>query len=239
MADLSSPSPWWNRSGRDGGTDKELQAFLLYCVMVAGKRDQSTRKKLDTFLSHNSDSGTPFQYIRSLVKDRKLGQMLRRVRMGRYRVFEKAFRGVSALDPRVCTLEELESIPGIGPKTSRLFLLKSRLNQRYAVLDTHILRELRHRGVAAVPRSTPSKRQYARLESAVLTFCDKEGISPAEFDTLAWRKWAQRRSQRGGRHQGVASQHNTRRPTTDYGDIANVGKIIIVKDGSEIRTVNK
>jgi hypothetical protein len=80
---------------------------------------------------------------------------------------------------------------------------------------------------------------YARLESAVLTFCDKEGISPAEFDTLAWRKWAQRRSQRGGRHQGVASQHNTRRPTTDYGDIANVGKIIIVKDGSEIRTVNK
>jgi hypothetical protein len=238
MADSSAPSPWWNRSGRDGGTDKELQKFLLYCVMVAGKRDEATRKKLETFLPHSDGPGTPFQYICSLVKDRKLGQELRRARIGRYRVLERAFRGVITLDPRVCTLDELESIPGIGPKTSRLFLLKSRVNQRYAVLDTHILKELRHRGVGNVPRSTPpTKRQYARLENAVLSLCDKEGISPSEFDSLAWEKWALGRSRRGSRHPGVVGQGNAMRPTTDYGDIG--GKIIIVKDGSEIRTVTK
>lgn len=92
---------------------------------------------------------------------------------------------------RVCTVEDLENIKGIGAKTARFFIMHSRPNQRIAVLDTHILHWLRDQGVAA-PKTTPSKgsKKYKDLELTFLTLADKLGEDPAILDLRIWNEYS-------------------------------------------------
>lgn len=114
-------------------------------------------------------------------------RVLRAVRAGQYRRLALAFRGVVKLNLRSCTVDDLEAVHGIGPKTARMFLLHSRPKQWYAVLDTHILHWLKAEGVPNVPKSTPpTGKTYRRLESDFLARCDHMGVDPATLDLRIW-----------------------------------------------------
>ena len=94
----------------------------------------------------------------------------------------------NAIDLHLCSPQDLEEIAGIGPKTSRFFILHSRPFQQYAVLDTHILAEMREWGLDA-PKMTPgSSRRYAELEEAFLMRCKLMGTDPATLDLAIWNK---------------------------------------------------
>jgi thermostable 8-oxoguanine DNA glycosylase len=87
--------------------------------------------------------------------------------------------------PMVRGILEGRKIHGIGPKTSRFFILWTRPHERYAALDVHILRWLRGLGHNA-PRSTPNGRKYGELEKIFLSEADKRGLSPGELDAQVW-----------------------------------------------------
>src|SRR5205809_7900211 len=99
MAD-SRDRPWWNSSGQDGGTDGELQTFLLYSIMVASKPADQTRRKLGELLRHLDGHDTPFERLRIVIDSGGLAEILKEVRTGQYRRIEAAFRGGVTLDPR-------------------------------------------------------------------------------------------------------------------------------------------
>ena len=112
-------------------------------------------------------------------------------KLGQYDRLEKAFKGIIQFKNRLksVTIEELESVYGIGSKTSRFFILHSRPDQQIAVLDTHILKWMYSQGYD-VPKATPRKELYGKIEKDFLTEAWKREKTPAEFDLEIWKSYA-------------------------------------------------
>ena len=172
-------------------TEKQLQEFLLFCIVVAGKNSHQQAVKLDKFLSLWPHL-TPFETINKLDSFGMLRSRLEYVRMGQYNRITKAFLEVAKLPPLTgIPISELENVKGIGMKTSRFFLLHSRPNQQVAVLDTHILKWMREQGYAA-PKATPTGFRYEMLEHNFLGEARKRGMKPADLDLAIWKEKSQK-----------------------------------------------
>lgn len=167
----------------------ELERRLIYSVIVAGKSAVFTNDVVGRLQKELSDYRTDslFEALRWQVENNRIGALLRRVRAGNYRKLERCIRElvVSNLNLATCTIEELERIHGIGPKTSRFFILWTRPGAQYAALDVHILRWLRSKGYSA-PKSTPSGCKYRELEVIFLAEAEKLKITPRELDEQIW-----------------------------------------------------
>lgn len=167
-------------------TREELEEFLLFCIVVAGKTAIIQARKLDEFLQ----GGAPFQLLKKYLKNKTLSQEIKKVKLGQYNRLEKAFTQVIELDVFTCGVEDLEKITGIGPKTARFFILHSRSNQKVAVLDTHILKWLRDELKIDTPKSTPNSKQYLILEQEFLNYCKQHKKNPAVLDLEIWNKYS-------------------------------------------------
>lgn len=180
-------------------SDHDLQEFLLFCIIVAGKKASVQAVKLEAFLYPEPGlRDTPFSILRRMVRDGDLLAHLKRVGLGQYSRLERVFAEVLALDLRSCSSDDLEMIKGIGPKTARYFLLHSRKDQQLAVLDRHILRWLSQRLNLRAPVSTPSSKvKYRELEQAYLDYCRDQSVSPADLDLAIWNWHANGRATPG------------------------------------------
>ena len=183
-------------------THSELEELILFCVCAAGHNAVSSAKALQIFLDrldHYND-GSPFQKIKYLdrwpnYKD-LISNFMKYAGIGcnswkfKARTFYEL--ATSNLDLKACSLEDLESIHGIGRKTSRFFMLHTRPNMQCAVLDTHILKHMRDKGYD-VPKNTPaSKKSYALIESQFLKLAHESGQSVADFDLSLWVLYSSR-----------------------------------------------
>ena len=175
-------------------TEAELQEFLLFCIVVAGKNSHQQAIKLEKFIEGIKCRGysTPFGNLDSILLDSEIWQRLNEVKMGQYTRITKSFREVSRLrNLTTITVTELEKVKGIGAKTARFFVLHSRPNQNLAVLDTHILRWLREDLGHNAPKATPSLKRYLELEQVFLAEAAKRGMSPDALDLDIWKSRAQ------------------------------------------------
>ena len=176
-------------------TKADLELFAIFAVCVAGKKAQQTADKVnDHFRDTETPTKrlTPFETIKSLVKIRVFGAYLQMAKFGQYKRIYRALRDLaeSGIDLKTCTVEDLEAIHGIGPKTSRFIIMHSRPNQRLATLDTHILRWMRDQGIET-PKATPQSRKlYQKLEQKFLTLCDKCAILPSQLDLKIWKQYS-------------------------------------------------
>ena len=179
----------FNRSQAD------LELFAVFAVCVAGKKAQQTADKVNEHfrdVQTPTKQLTPFETIKSLVGANIFGGYLQHAKFGQYKRIYRALRDLaeSSIDLKTCTVEDLEAIHGIGPKTSRFIIMHSRPNQRLATLDTHILRWMRDQGIET-PKATPqSKKLYKELEQKFLTLCDKCAILPSQLDLKIWKQYS-------------------------------------------------
>jgi len=173
-------------------TDKELQLLLLFWICAAGKKASTAARNLDRMLSRGSDlfcTDEPFEIIRRFGPE--LAEYMRVNGIGCYNnksrsMLDLARRG---LDLKRCSVSDLESVRGIGPKTARCFLMHSRRDARFAGLDTHALKYMRENGID-VPKSTPTGKKYLELERKFLEMADSSGKTIAEFDLEIWRHYS-------------------------------------------------
>ena len=165
----------------------QLEEVLLFWVCAAGKTAKTAAKNLDSLL-RSINGKTPFLAIKN-TKD--LPEKLKSYGIGCYNHKAKTFIQLanSELNLKSCSVDDLENIYGIGPKTARCFLIHSRPNMRFAGLDTHILKYLRGLGYE-VPKTTPIGKKYKEIEQILLNLVDKSGKSVAEFDLEIWRKYS-------------------------------------------------
>ena len=176
-------------------TKADLELFAIFAVCVAGKKAQQTADKVnDHFRDTETPTKrlTPFETIKSLIKIRVFGAYLQMAKVGQYKRIYRALRDLaeSGIDLKTCTVEDLEAIHGIGPKTSRFIVMHSRPKQRLATLDTHILRWMRDQGIET-PKATPQSRKlYQKLEQKFLTLCDKCAILPSQLDLKIWKQYS-------------------------------------------------
>src|SRR5580658_9218545 len=151
-------------------TGAQLEEFLLFCIVVAGKNADQQTRKLDAFLQGRE----PFKFIRSLG-DGALEAGLRAVKLGKYTLLAASFRELAhaGTDLRACPWEDLTGFPGIGIKTAKFFVLHSRPKEMHGVLDTHVLSWMSERwapagrGAPAVPRHSPQDPRAYRFWETV------------------------------------------------------------------------
>lgn len=167
-------------------TDSELETFWLFCLFVAGKNSDTASIKLSQLLEDMSPWDTPFSYLKAIDIHNKLLS----VKSGQYTRLSKAIEQSIDLDLRNCDLNDLINIYGVGPKTARFFLLHTREDCEYAVLDTHILKWLRnHAGYYDAPKNTPQSKQDYDYWSNIAISLMRESypdLSLADIDLLIW-----------------------------------------------------
>lgn len=182
--------------------NNELEEFILFWICAAGKNGQTAANCLDSLLNYwwiklNCPRMSVFEMIREIDSRGVLPAELKRFGIGCYNYKAAYFRNIIAagLDLKTCTVEQLESVKGIGPKTARCFIIHSRPRQRHAGLDRHILKELRALG-HDVPKHTPTRKQYRRIEQIFLEIVKKRRTTVAKLDLAWWNK-----------HRKVAQSH--------------------------------
>ena len=177
-------------------TEAELEEWLLFCIVAAGKTAKTQAKLLNNFLTslrenYGSEETTPFQLIWNADNVGALRSEIEKSRLGQYNRLEKSFRKTHDFIGKMksITIEELETIPGVGPKTSRFYLLHSRQNQNYAVLDTHILHYMRDNCLTTL-KVTPSGNVYKQTEQTFLNHANSINKTLADLDLEIWVKYS-------------------------------------------------
>ena len=182
-------------------SSSELEEFLLFCIVVAGKTAYIQAQKLEDFLvSVNKrlmmpENINPFQTIKSAEKHGILFEEIKLAKLGQYK---KIFSGFKYISEREYNLERmtpkiLEEIPGVGMKTSRFFLLHSDTfyKDKIAILDTHILKFIKENIDDRAPKSTPViPITYRFWEDMFLNWCEKNDKNVADFDLEVWKSYA-------------------------------------------------
>jgi len=177
-------------------TEAELEEFLLFAILVAGKTAKTQAKKLDQFLSfikkHNFGE-TPFECIQQCIGYQLVNSMML-FKLGQYKRIGHAFKEILKFKGKLktVTVQDLESVKGIGPKTARFFILHSRPNAQIACLDVHILKWLDDLNYPNIPLATPSKNRYGIIEKYFLTEAKKRGVTPADLDLRIWKSYSQK-----------------------------------------------
>jgi thermostable 8-oxoguanine DNA glycosylase len=180
-------------------TQAELEEFLLFAILVAGKTAKTQAEKLNLFLQNhpvkngtlNETKDSPFEFIERILNLNMLKLWMMDCKLGQYNRLDKAIRDILQFKGKLdsVTIEDLESVDGIGSKTARFFVLHSRPDQKIAVLDTHILKFLSEKGYK-VPKATPSKKKYGKIEEYFLAECEKAGKDVAEMDLEIWKSYS-------------------------------------------------
>ena len=176
-------------------SEAQLEEWILFCCVVAGKTARVQAVALERFLQMEPAS-TAFESVRKMIVKGRLLDNLKASKLGQYGKLERTFRELATLGINLytCTAEDLEAIHGIGFKTSRFFIVHSRKNQPYAILDTHILRFLREHEGIDTPKSTPSSLPlYRRLEQAFLECATRRGKTVADLDLAIWKAYSHKR----------------------------------------------
>lgn len=173
-------------------SEKELQYNIIFWICAAGKNGTTISRLLDALWETiNLENDYPFNVIKNDSLE-NLAWTLQVHGIGCYKLKARAILEIanSDIDLKTCTTEDLERIHGIGMKTSRCFILHTRPNERYAGLDTHILKFLRTYGIDA-PISTPSsKKKYLELEKKFIEIADSLEVTPAELDLAIWNQYS-------------------------------------------------
>lgn len=179
-----------------GLNDNQLEEFAIFCIAVAGKTAYVVARRLDhMFKVLDIAWGVErnrFWMLRNYDPE-STGILLLNFGIGCWRSKGRAIAALvrSGLDLRTCSTDDLEKIPGIGPKTSRYFILHTRPGVEVACLDTHVLRYLRHEGYD-VPLSTPTGKRYREIEKIFIEKARMTGKTIAEFDLWIWNQFARK-----------------------------------------------
>lgn len=174
-------------------SDEDLLEFLIFSICVAGKKASVIAKKVHQLREYSKELG--YDSLVCFLDNENPENYLVKFKIGQYKKLSNCFNSIvksimsRELDIRNCDVDELEKFKGIGPKTSRYFILYSQPNKEYAVLDTHILKWLGTLGYS-VPKSTPTKNKYKELEKIFLNECRIRNKKPSDLDLEIWNSYS-------------------------------------------------
>jgi thermostable 8-oxoguanine DNA glycosylase len=173
-------------------SDAQLEERIIAWICVAGKKASTISNALEKLYKQaNWSWKSPFDLFKDL-SETEIRNRLWEAGIGCQSTKSKALKQISnsGVDLKNCTVDDLVSIHGIGPKTARCFILHTRKDAQVAGLDTHVLAFLRDLGYE-VPKSTPTGKKYLEIEKLFLNIVKKTNRNVADLDLLIWRVYSQ------------------------------------------------
>ncbi len=178
------------------GEDEELFAEMAFCLCAvqtgAARCDAAVRSlQADNLLL----AGSSREVARALVAHGVRFHWTKgeRIVRARQQFFDPAPTLRRRLEARATEAQDLrdwlqEQVVGLGWKEASHYLRNIGLGHELAILDRHILRNLRRLGVIdAVPASL-SRAKYLEIEAAMGRFCGDIGVPMAHLDLLLWAR---------------------------------------------------
>ena len=174
------------------GDDKAIFAELVFCILTPQSKARVCWAAVENLLDKNlllkgeSDQilgelhGVRFKYKKSeyVVEARdKLsidGKIAIKSRISRF--------------SDVCDAREwlVRNVKGIGYKEASHFLRNIGFGENLAILDRHILKNLRSLGVIEEIPDSLSRRRYLEIEREMMEFADRVKIPMSHLDLVMW-----------------------------------------------------
>ena len=174
------------------GDDKSIFAELVFCILTPQSKARVCWAAVENLLDKNlllkgeSDQilgelhGVRFKYKKSeyVVEARdKLsidGKIAIKSRISRF--------------SDVCDAREwlVRNVKGIGYKEASHFLRNIGFGENLAILDRHILKNLRSLGVIEEIPDSLSRRRYLEIEREMMEFADRVKIPMSHLDLVMW-----------------------------------------------------
>jgi N-glycosylase/DNA lyase len=162
---------------------------LVYCLLTPQTSAENAAKVVGELqrLCFHSLPIDPEPILRNRSSYIRFHKMKSRNLMKLKENFSIVLKAISDIpDPSVRREWLVKNVLGIGYKEATHFLRNIGLNGGLAILDRHILRNLKRYGaIRSVPQSL-SRKKYLSLERSFQRFSEKIGISLDELDLLFW-----------------------------------------------------
>lgn len=173
---------------RGKGSDEEIFAELVFCILTPQSKAQSCWKTVENLLNKNL-----------LLKgnEDQISEELNRVRF-RYKKAEYIIEArkhfpigikINEFDDVYNARDWLvQNVKGMGYKEASHFLRNIGFGEELAILDRHILKNLNSLEVIEeIPRSLP-KKKYFEIEKKMKKFSEKVKIPMSHLDLVLWYK---------------------------------------------------
>ena len=173
--------------------DKDVFGELCFCIMTANANALKCDEALKSLKAGDHHLNSSVCSIRSRIKGKvryhnKKAEFI----VGARRLFKKG-RGLdikSKIDTKdiIATRDWfVENIKGVGYKETSHFLRNIGLGRDIAILDRHILKNLKKYGaIEKVPDSVGSRKVYMDIEDKMRRFSKTVRIPLDELDLLFW-----------------------------------------------------
>jgi len=173
------------------GSDEDIFAELAFCICTPQSKAEicglavEALKKNNILYRGDSDEIRPFLNA-ARFSETKAGRMVEARELftkgGKLAIKGKIFSFKAPDELRVWLAE---NVKGIGMKESSHFLRNIGLGTGFAILDRHIMKNLKEFGVIDKIRPLTKKR-YLETEMLMGKFADTAGIPMEELDLLFW-----------------------------------------------------
>lgn len=173
---------------REKGNDGEIFAELVFCILTPQSKAQSCWKTVETLLNKNL-----------LLKgnEDQISKMLKRVRFrNRKAEYIVEARKHYPIRSKIKKFDDIYSarewlvknVRGMGYKEASHFLRNIGFGEELAILDRHILKNLKSLGVIEeIPRFL-TKKKYFEIEKKMKKFSEKVEIPMSHLDLVLWYK---------------------------------------------------
>lgn len=175
------------------GRDEDIFRELSFCILTP----QAKAVSCDNAIKRLNEKGLLLKGCARAIKPHLKGAVRFHNKKAEYLVLaRRLFQNGKGLDLKVRIDMQnpfdarewlVANIKGLGYKEASHFLRNIGLGKEIAILDRHILKNLKRCGVIAkIPSSLGDRKAYLEIEEKVRKFCKDIGIPMAELDLLFW-----------------------------------------------------
>ena len=176
------------------GDEESVFAELVFCILTPQSKAKSAWAAVKRLLDKGLLlAGTEDQVLRDLTgvrfKYKKAGYIIEARNMflidGKISIKSRISRFSDACDARGWLVR---NVKGIGYKEASHFLRNIGHGADLAILDRHILKNLRSLGVIEEIPASLSRRRYLEIEEGMKELSDRVGIFMSQLDLVLWYK---------------------------------------------------
>ena len=176
------------------GTREEIFAELVFCILTPQSRGISCWAAVENMMKKGVLlAGDASQIVKELNKVRFLYKKSEYIIEARKKFLDDSKVSIKSIINRINDGHEarewlVRNVRGIGYKEASHFLRNIGFQQNLAILDRHIVKNLRFIGVLKEIPGSISRRRYLDIEKRMMEFSEAVQIPMGHLDLVMWYK---------------------------------------------------